>query len=85
MMKIKPSDLRLAARFATEIELLELARDEAQDTPVGVPVSTRSNAGNPHGISVSFTVPATAIRYELHEKLTPLYAQLRALGFELDR
>jgi hypothetical protein len=85
MMKIKPSDLRLAAHFATEIELLEVVRDEAQDTPVSVPVSTRGNAGNPLGIHIDYTVPATAIRYELHAKLAPLYAELHALGFELDR
>lgn len=84
-MKLTPDQLGRAAGIARDIEALEKARDGAADEAVTVQVPTGMSSMHPLGhVTVHVVVPATEIRAKLVDMLTPLYTELRNLGFELD-
>lgn len=82
---LSPQQLRRAGEIATEIEQLEAAREDAQDTEVGLtlgaPTADRPMGGN-YQADVRVLIPATTIRMVLVDKLTPLYTELRSMGIE---
>lgn len=86
MLKLTPAQLRRATEIAGQIEQMEKARDDAQDTDLGIKLGGPTPArpmGSDYTAAVMVMVPATTIRMALVDQLAPLYTELRTLGIEL--